>query len=244
GEGTGKKIDFDIYDKIYRHIVLWDDDNLEVVGAYRIGVCDDILLKYGEKGLYTSTLFNYSDDFRKRLPFSLELGRSFIQSKYWNSSALDYLWLGIGLFLSQNDCIKYLFGGVSLSGSYPIDAQEMILFFYNKWYGDNQKVVESKNPFLLSDKRSSELSLIFNGSDYKSDLRTLKGLLKMYGLTIPILFKQYTELCNEGGARFFDFGIDPDFQSCIDGFIFIEIDKIKQSKKDRYINRKILANVI
>jgi putative hemolysin len=243
GEGTGKKIDFDVYDKFYKHIVLWDELSLEIVGSYRLGICDEILLKYGEKGLYTSTLFNYSNDFRKLLPFSVELGRSFIQSKYWNSSALDYLWQGIGLFLYHNDSIKYLFGGVSLSSSYHIDAQEMIIFFYNKWFGDNGKIAEAKNPFQLSEKRRDELSTIFGGSDYKSELRILKDSLKMYGLTIPTLFKQYSELCDEKGCRFFDFGIDPDFQNCVDGFIFVEIAKIKPLKKERYI-KKVLSEAV
>jgi hypothetical protein len=243
GEGTGKKIDFDVFDKFYKHIVLWDELSLEIVGSYRLGICDEILLKYGEKGLYTSTLFNYSNDFRNLLPFSVELGRSFIQSKYWNSSALDYLWQGIGLFLYHNESIKYLFGGVSLSSSYHMDAQEMIIFFYNKWFGDNGKIAEAKNPFQLSEKRRDELSLIFGGSDYKSELRILKDSLKMYGLSIPTLFKQYSELCDEKGCRFFDFGIDPDFQNCVDGFIFVEIAKIKQSKKDRYI-KKALSEVV
>ncbi len=34
GEGTGKKLDIDEYDKHYRHLVLWDEDELEIVGAY------------------------------------------------------------------------------------------------------------------------------------------------------------------------------------------------------------------
>ena len=37
GEGTGQHKDLDVYDRYYRHLVLWDDAALEIAGAYRLG---------------------------------------------------------------------------------------------------------------------------------------------------------------------------------------------------------------
>ena len=37
GEGTGRSKDIDRYDHYYRHLVLWDDEKLEIAGAYRLG---------------------------------------------------------------------------------------------------------------------------------------------------------------------------------------------------------------
>ncbi len=40
--GTGKTKDNDLYDDYYKHLILWDED-LEIVGAYRIGETQDIV---------------------------------------------------------------------------------------------------------------------------------------------------------------------------------------------------------
>jgi len=56
-EGTGYSKVLDHYDCYYKHIVLWDDNDLEIVGAYRLGECKQILDNKGIDGLYTSTLF-------------------------------------------------------------------------------------------------------------------------------------------------------------------------------------------
>jgi hypothetical protein len=42
-------------------------------------------------------------------------------------------------------------------------------------------------------------------------------------------------LCEKGGAQFIDFGIDVDFNNCIDGYIMVEINRIKEAKRNRYM---------
>jgi hypothetical protein len=42
-------------------------------------------------------------------------------------------------------------------------------------------------------------------------------------------------LCEEGGVEFMDFGIDTEFNNCIDGYILVDIRKIKEVKRQRYI---------
>jgi hypothetical protein len=171
------------------------------------------------------------------LPQSIELGRSFIQAKFWNTSALDYLWQGIGTFLWLNPEIKYLFGGVSLSSTYPDDVKSLIIYFFKKWYGSKEILVKSKNQYTLSNKRENELDSALGHLDYQTGMQVLKRTLKLYGHSVPVLFKQYAELCDKGGTSFLDFGIDKDFNNCIDGFILIDVKKIKEEKKQRYIYR-------
>lgn len=239
GEGTGNKLDSDKYDLYYNHIVLWDDENLEIMGAYRIGIGSEIVGKYGTTGFYSSTLFNFSEQFEFHLPYSVELGRSFIQAKYWNTSALDYLWMGIGAFLAANPKVQFLFGPVSLSNGLIDDAKAMIVFFYEKWYGNASQLVTAKNKYQLTEQKRKKFSEIFNTNNYKDEFKLLKQKLNFYNMSIPPLYKQYTGLCEPGGAQFLDFGVDPDFQSCIDGFILIDIDLIKHTKKEKYIYRHL-----
>lgn len=237
GEGTGKKRDIDDFDKYYKHLVVWDEEELEIVGSYRIGIGKDIFLSKGINGFYTSTLFNFSNRFETEVvKDSIELGRSFVQRKYWNSNALNYLWQGIGAFISNNDWVQYLFGGVSISNNYSESAKNSIVYYFQKWFGDYDELAESKNKFMLSNKSADDLSKIFTSNNYKDDYKILKNILKPTGFTVPVLYKHYSELCNDNGVKFLDFGVDPDFENCVDGLILVDVHKIKEEKRERFIN--------
>ena len=62
GEGTGKRRDIDRYDRDYRHLILWDENELEIAGAYRIGEVNNILSQPGSRGIYSQELFSYDPD--------------------------------------------------------------------------------------------------------------------------------------------------------------------------------------
>lgn len=230
-EGVNQKRDLDQYDKYYRHIVLWDEDDLEIVGAYRIANSRDVIDRYGIKGLYTSTLFDFKEDFNLYLENSIELGRSFVQPKYWGSRALDYLWFGIGAYLRDNPHIRYMFGPVSLSSSYPNVAKEMITFFYGSYFGADG-IVEPKTPFIIKKEKFKEE---FTLDDYKRDFKKMKSILNGIDAAVPTLYKQYSDLCEDGGIKFCGFNIDPDFSDCIDGFIIVDVQKVKPAQQKRYI---------
>ncbi|MGR9074203.1 MAG: lysophospholipid acyltransferase family protein, partial [Gammaproteobacteria bacterium] len=125
-EGTGQALDLDQYDEYYAHLVLWDDNDLEIVGSYRIGEGRKIMETRGVEGFYTHSLFDLKSGFQSYLPNSIELGRSFVQPRYWGQRSLDYLWYGIGAYLRERPDIRYLFGAVSISNAYPQPAKEVI----------------------------------------------------------------------------------------------------------------------
>jgi putative hemolysin len=238
GEGTGDSKDFDRFDKHYKHIVLWNDNDLEIMGAYRLGLVPEIMNNIGYKGLYNSGQFFFSRNFEPHLYKSIELGRSFIQKKYWRSKALDYLWQGIAAYVQMNPEIEYLFGAVSISGSYTKQAQEMIVFYYEKWYKESKSFALAKNPFIISNNRREELELAFSGMDHIEDLIILKQMLKNIGFSIPILLRKYSELCEYGGARFLGFGVDESFSSSIDCMIMLDLKTIKNAQKERYYSQR------
>jgi putative hemolysin len=241
GEGTGARMDLDAYDTHYDHLVLWDERALEIAGAYRLGSCRQILADRGADGLYSASLFKYGPEFSSLLPEGVELGRSFVQQRYWNSRALDLLWQGIGAFLFSRPGVRHLFGCVSISGAYPEPARELLVHFYRTWFGDGGDLVRSANPYVIPKAREADLRALLPGADYRGELKRLKEALKIYGSAIPTLYKQYSELCEPGGVRFLDFGVDPDFGHCVDGFIVVDVDRITPEKKARYIERPAVA---
>ncbi|MBU0923893.1 lysophospholipid acyltransferase family protein [bacterium] len=237
GEGVNKKRDTDKYDIYYQHIILWDENDLEIVGSYRIGNSDFIFKNIGVKGFYSNNLFKYNEEFTPYLKNSIELGRSFVQPKYWGTRALDYLWFGIGAYLKNNPNIKYMFGPVSMSASFPSVAKDMMIFYYSHYFKEQENLVESKTPYQFSNN-ISEIKELFDLEDKKKDFKFLKSALSNIGVTVPTLYKQYSEITEDGGIKFLSFNIDKSFGDCIDGFILVEVDKIKESAKKRYIDKE------
>lgn len=235
GEGTGLKRDTDQYDRYYFHLVLWDNHALEIVGAYRFCDAATVISENGKAGLYTHSLFQFDATMDNYLSQSLELGRSFVQPKYWGKRSLDYLWYGIGAFLKTNPQYRYLFGPVSISDQLPQRAKDLLVYFYSLYFSEKSIGAKSYNPYELDDDLSRQLKKNFSGDDYKKDFTELKSLLSNLGASVPTLYKQYTELCDDGGVKFLDFGRDPDFAGCVDGLVLVDTHLIKAKKKQRYL---------
>jgi putative hemolysin len=229
GEGSNKRRDVDKFDKHYIHLILWDEEDLEIAGAYRFG--DAVNMDAALNPLYSSTLFDYQDAMQPYFARGLELGRSFVQQKYWGKRSLDYLWMGIGAFLTKHPEYRYLFGPVTISGHYPKAAVDLISAFFLHYFPSKKPVAYAKNPY----QSASKVSTLFEELPYKDGLVLLKAQLANLNLSLPTLYKQYAEICEGDGVSFSAFNIDPDFQNCIDGLVIVDIAKLKARKKARYM---------
>lgn len=239
GEGSGKRRDLDRFDRYYRHLVLWSEEDLEIVGAYRLADAAAVVGERGCAGLYSHSLFQFDRDRFPYLDQGLELGRSFVQQRYWGKRSLDYLWYGIGAFLRRNPQYRYLFGPVSISNAMPQMAKELLIYFYKLYFSDAAGHPCSRTPFRFS-LPVTDLAHSFRGDNYQQDLIHLKSLLAAMGTSIPTLYKQYTELCEPGGVLFLDFNVDRDFGNCVDGLVVVDTHRLKPAKRKRYIEDSVL----
>ncbi|MGG6343427.1 lysophospholipid acyltransferase family protein [Stenotrophomonas indicatrix] len=230
GEGTGRSRDLDDFDLQYQHIVIWDGTAQRIAGAYRIMRGAQALARRGLAGLYSASLFRYSDDAIPRIAEGLELGRSFVVPDYWGSRSLDYLWQGIGAYLQCQPGIRYLFGAVSISAALPRDAREQLVAYYQRYYGAADGRVQSNRPF-----QYFAAPPCFGELDAAAAFDVLKANLAALGTGVPTLYRQYTDLCKPGGARFLAFGVDPDFSDSIDGLIEVDLHAIRPHKRKRYL---------
>jgi putative hemolysin len=235
GEGTGHKRDLDRYDAWYQHIVLWDASAMEIVGAYRLGVCKTIINQRGLDGLYSNSLFEYRTQAPAMLEQSVELGRSFVHPRHWGSRSLDYLWQGIGAYLRVHPHIRYLIGPVSLSASLGESARGWIVHFHQHFYGDAGHTARARNPYRVPADVAAEAIAAWSGQEIKPSLLRLRSELLARDATLPVLYKQYVDLCPPDGIRFLAFGIDPAFGHCVDGLIRIDLDTLKPAKRARYL---------
>lgn len=231
-EGSGKRRDTDRYDDDYLHLILWDDEDLEIVGAYRFMPTASQVERRGLEGLYSYSLFHYDDKMQDVLEHGIELGRSFIQPRYWGRRGLDYLWSGIGAYLARYPHYRYLFGPVSISGGLPPAARDLLVAFYRLWFPPTHPLAASRQPYPAS---LPDVLAQFGGVDYVDDLTKLKSLLGNLGCGIPPLYKQYSELCEPGGVQFIDFGSDPTFNNCVDGLVLVDLCYLKANRYQRYI---------
>jgi len=234
GEGTGEKLDLDHYDAYYRHLVLWDEEQLEIAGAYRIGEAWK-LHDAAETPLYSSTLFRYNPSMTRFFEQGIELGRSFVQPRYWGKRSLDYLWFGIGAYLRQHPEVRYMFGPVSLSNTYPRRARDLLVWFYSHYFGDDEQLARAGSPYTLDADSRQNIAAMFNAEDYKADFAILKEQLEYLGVSVPTLYKQYSEVCEPGGVRFLDFGVDASFNYCVDGLVLVDMEYLKPRKRKRYM---------
>ena len=230
GEGTGRSLDLDPWDSWYEHIVLWDAGAARIAGAYRIARGAPVLAAHGIRGLYTASLFDYADDAIARIAQGMELGRSFVAPDYWGSRSIDYLWQGIGAYLRAHPKVRYLFGAVSISAALPPAAREQIAAHYAYYFGGDAGEVVSKRPFAYRAAQPRDAAV-----DAETAFRVLKANLDALGAQVPMLYKQYTELCEPGGARFHAFGVDPDFSDAVDGLIEVDIQRMRPKKRQRYL---------
>ena len=156
------------------------------------------LAKRGLEGIYSYSLFHYDGRMDDVLQHGIELGRSFIQPRYWGRRGLDYLWSGIGAYLARYPHYRYLFGPVSISGGLPAAARDLLVAFYRMWFPATHPLAESRRPYPAS---LPDVLAQFGGEDYNDDLARLKSLLGNLGCAIPPLYKQYSEVCEPGGVR-------------------------------------------
>ncbi|MGO4223009.1 lysophospholipid acyltransferase family protein [Lysobacter sp. TAF61] len=231
GEGTGQRLDVDLYDSWYEHIVLWDDQATRIAGAYRVARGASVLAERGLAGLYTASLFRFGDDAIPRIAQGMELGRSFVAPHYWGGRSIDYLWQGIGAYLARHRNVRYLFGPVSISAALPEQAREQIVAYYARYFGAGQVDAVSRQPFAY---RAAPPQ--FDAVDAATAFRVLKANLDALGASLPMLYKQYTDLCEPGGARFLAFGVDPAFSDAVDGLIEVDLQLMRPKKRERYLD--------
>jgi putative hemolysin len=232
GEGSGRRRDIDRFDCDYDHLIVWDDDELEVAGAYRLRRAGGELLH--REGLYSQTLFHWLPEAAELFAEGLELGRSFVQPRYQRRRSLDLLWQGIGAYLRRHPDVRYLFGPVSISNRLPAEARNLLVSFYSHYFPPRWQWAVPRLPYSWDVARYRAL---WEPLSCEAGTALLRQHLAALGVSIPTLLKQYAELCEPGGVEFVGFNVDPEFADCIDGLIVVDVTRIHANKQRRWFGR-------
>ena len=97
GEGTGRCSDVDVFDTYYLHLFVWDAHVDTIVGAYRLGLVDEILARMASVACIPIHCSSTGPRMLDSLSPAIELGRSFVRVEYQRSFApLMLLWAASG----------------------------------------------------------------------------------------------------------------------------------------------------
>jgi putative hemolysin len=232
GEGTGKAVDIDEFDRHYLHLFVWSEARRELVGAYRMGGTDRV------PGLYTATLFDYGPEFLERMGPALELGRSFVRTEHQRGFApLLLLWKGIGKYVARNPRYRILFGPVSISNQYRSISRELMVSFLERhaslrdWVG----LVSTRNAF-----RPSRRAVVPESGFDIEDLSAVVSDIEPARTGVPVLLRQYLKL----GGKLLGFNVDPKFSNALDGLILVDLTRTEPKLLERYLGKAEAAEFL
>lgn len=228
GEGTNKEIDLDKFDKYYHHLILWDREASKLVGAYRMGLGNEIYKKYGVSGFYIHTLFRFEPELYPMMEKTIEMGRAFIVKEYQQKPMpLFLLWKGIVHVTLRHPEYKYLMGGVSISNQFSEFSKSLMIEFMKSHYYDPYiaQYIFPKKEYKVKLK-DDDKDFVFDAT--KADMQKFDRFIEEIepgALRIPVLIKKYVKQ----NARLVAFNVDPKFNNAVDGLMYIRVADLPES---------------
>ncbi len=242
GEGTGRASDVDLFDTYYLHLFVWDAKAEAIAGAYRMGLADEILARYGKRGLYTQSLFKYGPRVLRTLNPAIELGRSFVRAEYQrNFAPLLLLWRGIGRFVARSPRYAVLFGPVSISNSYGPLSRRLIVDYLeaHSIEAGLARHVKPRRPFRARGPAGRD-GAGFSGLGDIEELSRAVERIESDHKGVPILLKHYLKL----GGRVLGFNTDDQFGDALDGLIMVDLRASEPRMLARYMGEEGAAEFL
>ena len=253
GGGSGLAADIDEFDTMenpYQQLIVWDPDSERILGGYRFILGGDIKLnENGQPHLATAHMFHFSEKFiNEYLPYTIELGRSFVSPDYQSSKAgakaifaLDNLWDGLGALAIQRPNMKYFFGKMTMYPEYNREARDLIQYFLFKHFEDKEKLVVPMEPLKIETPVSYMESLLTE-TEFKEDYKLLNAEVRKRGVNIPPLVNAYMSLSPT--MKMFGGGINHEFSEAEETCILISFDEIYDSKISRHVDSFLKEKMI
>lgn len=239
GGGTGEPTDIDEQDTVeggYEQLIVFDPQAEEIIGGYRFIVSRDGYPKH----MSTEHYFSFNDNFREKyLPYTIELGRSFVQPKYQGTRSnpkglysLDNLWDGLGALMIKNPDMKYFLGKVTMYGDYNSQARNMLIYFMRRYFADKEQLVDPINPidFNIDDQAMEQ---IFTGATLDENYKILSKQVRNLLENIPPLINSYINL--SPSMKVFGTVSNPDFGSVEETGILITMADMYPKKYERHM---------
>ena len=132
--------------------------------------------------------------------------------------------------------VRYLFGPVRLSSALPDGAHDWIVSYFRHYFAAPELQVRAQRRFEPNAAVSLAANACWARHSCPVDAMTvLQQRLAGLGTSLPVLFRQYVDLVDPEGVKFFDFSMYPSFGHCEDGLIRLDLTRLKRLKRARYL---------
>ena len=245
GGGTGHEIDMDEYDtceRCYEQLIVYSREDKEIVGGYRFITGDRARdPETGKFDLSTAHYFEFSEEMCKDfLPYSIELGRSWVQPEYQPSVnprkglfALANIWDGLGALITGYPEMKYFFGKVTMYKTYNAEARDILLAFMAHYFPDKGELCKPKPELFAGFDKSIFQEHFAQNPSFSDGFKILHKLLKERGEWIPPLINIYMNLSST--MMTFGTAYNPDFGGVEETGLMVTIADIHEDVKERHI---------
>ena len=179
--------------------------------------------------------FKFTEKFiSEYLPFTIELGRSFVQPNFQPTVnpkkglfALDNIWDGLGALVVKNPEIKYFFGKVTMYPNYNKESRDFLLHFMHHYFPDNENLMTPFHP-LVQNYDCTLFENLLNGLDFKEGFKILNAFVKERGEFIPPLVNIYMGL--SPSMKTFGTAVNSEFGDVEETGILVTIADIYEEK--------------
>jgi putative hemolysin len=232
GQGTGKDVDLSPEDDYYHHLVVWDTENQQLAGAYRIGLVPEILREHGQSGLYLDHVFHIDPAFFQRFPRSMELSRSFVLPDYQKDNrVLPLLWKGLAATAARHE-IDTLFGSVTISDAHHPASRALLVEYLKNNYADDSetiRLIRAREPFVPETRYHSLVADAYAGEGLNA-LNPLIQEIEGGERAIPPLMRYYCQL----GAKYIDYHVEAEFGNALYCLLRVHLPSIPEGYKKRF----------
>jgi putative hemolysin len=236
GEGTGRAIDLDAFDRDYLHLVAWDRAAGALAGAYRLGETATVLPARGAGGLYTSTLFDFRPGFFEALGPAVELGRSFVSAEHQRRGVvLVLLWKAIARFVATRSAAgiaPVLFGAVSVSNRYGAFSRALLASALAP-RAEDAALAARVRPRRPAPLLARPLAVAARSLRDTAALSALVSDAEPDGAPIPVLVREYGKL----GGRVLAWSVDPGFGDTQDGLVVVDLARSAPRLLEFYLGK-------
>ncbi|MCB1386925.1 MAG: lysophospholipid acyltransferase family protein [Nitratireductor sp.] len=227
----------DEFDRVYSHLVLWDENAQRIAGSYRYIIPARIEGGVDPADLVTASIFRLKQPFLDILPKALELGRAAIGIDYQRSYApLMLMWRGIMDILRRDKSIKYLIGPVTIPQSFSALSRHVLKRFLETHCADPKLAgfAEPRHRFNAPLPPQVDVGELIGRARTVPEIGCVIEALEHGARKLPVLYRQYDNI----GLRYVATGEWPELDHAMASLAVLDLTQARRDFIQRYLGKQ------
>jgi len=227
----------DEYDRVYSHLVLWDEKAGRIAGSYRYIIPSRIEGGVDLSDLVSASIFELKQPFVDILPKALELGRAAISEDYQRSYApLMMMWRGIMDILRRDKSLKYLIGPVTIPQSYSPLSRHVLKRFLEKTSSDPalSGCAVPRKPFNVPLPPQVDIDDLIGEAKTVPEIGCIIEALEGGERKLPVLYRQYANV----GLKYVATGEWPELDHAMASLAVLDLSEARRDFVSRYLGKE------